>query len=117
LEEDRHLLLDAGHFLVERVLAIAETRQRMSRAAPSPEQRTERRVAEKSAVKAVVAKLKETVLLDLVMPNGVAMRYCTGEQMSGFGSAYSQIAERVGPALVGKLMIESEVRALLQAAI
>ena len=30
LEEDRHLLLDAGRFLVGKILASAETRQRQS---------------------------------------------------------------------------------------
>ena len=33
--------------------------------------------------------------------------------MRGFGSAYRRIAERVGPALVGEVMIEAEVKALL----
>ena len=33
-----------------------------------------------------------------------------------FGAAYAKIAERVGDAMVGEVMVESEVKALLQAA-
>jgi len=63
-------------------------------------------------------KLKETVLLDLIMPNGQAMRYCTGGEMVGFGKAYQAIAVKVGAEnLVGEVLIESEVKALLQAAV
>jgi hypothetical protein len=63
-------------------------------------------------VKVAAAKVKETVLLDLIMPNGVAMRFCTGTQMAGYGKAYEAIA-----AMVGEVMVEAEIKALLQAAV
>jgi hypothetical protein len=48
LTEDTHLLRAAARFVVERVLVTIETRRRMSRAAPSPRERAERRVAERT---------------------------------------------------------------------
>jgi hypothetical protein len=68
-------------------------------------------------VTAVAAKVRETVLLDLVMLNEIAMRYCSGTQMVSFGSAYRAIGERVGDAMVGEVMVESEVKALLCAGV
>jgi hypothetical protein len=65
------------------------------------------------AVREIAGKVRETVLLDLTMPNGIAMRYCSGTQMAGLGRAYEKIAERVGAAMVGEVMVEAEVRALL----
>jgi hypothetical protein len=70
---------------------------------------------ERKAVTAIAAKVRQTVLLDLLMPNGVAMRYCTGTQMISFGSAYRAIGERVGDAMVGEVIVEHEVRELLRA--
>jgi hypothetical protein len=75
-----------------------------------------RHATDRAAVTAIAAKVRQTVLLDLVMPNVIVMRYCTGEQMSGFGSAYQAIAVKVGAEnLVGEVLLEAEVRALLQA--
>jgi hypothetical protein len=51
--------------------------------------------------------MRETVLLDLIMPNGVAMRYCSGTQMACFGTAYQAIAAKVGSALVGEVLLEA----------
>ena len=113
LLDDRDLLLDVARFVIEKIAAIAETRQRMSRAAPSPRERAARKVSEQAAVKEIVGKVKEMVVLDLIMPNGVALRFCSGTQMAGFGRAYGKIAERVGDAMVGEVLVESEVKALL----
>jgi hypothetical protein len=63
-------------------------------------------------VRAIAAKVREVALLDLVMPNAKAMRFCTGEEMAAFGKAYEKIAERVGAAMVGEVMVEAEVKAL-----
>ena len=63
----------------------------------------------------LVEKVREVAVLDMLMPNGVAMRYCSGTQMAAFGSAYEKIAERVGAAMVGEVMVEAEVKALLAA--
>ena len=113
LEEDRHLLARCWPLSRAKVLAAAETRARQSRAAPTPRQRAKRQATEKAAVTAVAARVKELVLLDLMMPNGVAMRFCSGTQMAGFGTAYEKIAERAGTAMVGEVLVEAEVKALL----
>lgn len=56
------------------------------------------------------------VLLDLTMPNNKAMRFCTGADMAGFGEIYCRIASAVPPTMmVGEIMTESDVRALLTA--
>jgi hypothetical protein len=117
LEEDRHLLLDASRILVHQIGASIAAAERLRRAAPTPRQRASRKAAEQAQVRAAVTKVKEAVLLDLVMPNGIAMRYCSGTQMAGFGAAYEKIAAKVGDAMVGEVMVESEVKALLQAAV
>jgi hypothetical protein len=104
MDEDHDLMRAAAGFIVERVVL----RQHVS-----PKARAERQVAEKAAVRAIAGKVRETVLLDLVMPNGAAMRFNTGTQMGAYGKAYEKIAERAGAAMVGEVMVESEVKALL----
>jgi hypothetical protein len=105
--EDRALLRVAVRFVVDRIAAQQRptVRERIARQAAH--------AAEKIEVKALAAKVKELVLLDLMMPNGVAMRFCSGTQMAGFGTAYEKIAERAGTAMVGEVMVEAEVKALL----
>jgi hypothetical protein len=123
LEEDRHLLLDAGRFLVERVLAIAETRQRQSRAAPSPEQRTARKVAEKVAVTKLAARVKATLVLDLPVTliggETKALRYMTKTELDQLGGFYVHLGARLeAPSeMCGERWTEGEVKALLGAAI
>jgi hypothetical protein len=112
IEEDRHLLLDAARSLVQQFSAGTEGRERQRRAASAPV-RTRREAVNRREVTATVAKARETILLDLMMPNGVAMRFCSGTQMAGFGTAYEKIAERVGASMVGEVMVEAEVRTLL----
>jgi hypothetical protein len=109
LLEDEAVARAVAAFVVERLAAAASRRRVM----PSAKERAAHQVAEKKAVKEIAAKVKETVLLDLVMPNGVAMRYCSGTRMADFGKAYEKIAERVGAAMVGEVMVEAEVRELL----
>jgi hypothetical protein len=115
IEEDRHLLLDASRLLVHQIVAVTETRKHQRKAASAPV-RAARRVADQAEAKAIAAKARQTIMLDLLMPNGVAMRYCSGTQMAGFGKVYAKIAEKAGDAMVGEVMVESEVKALLQAA-
>jgi hypothetical protein len=56
----------------------------------------------------------QILLLNLEMPNGKRMRYCTGEEMAKFGRAYERIAKKVGKTqLVGSVMNETEVRVCL----
>ena len=69
LLDDRDLLLDVARFVIEKIAAVTETRQRISRAAPSPRERAARKVSEQAAVKEIAAKVKMLVL-DTIMPNG-----------------------------------------------
>ena len=61
--------------------------------------------------------MKQTVqqiaLLFLTMPNGKAMRYCTGTEMKDFGKSYERIAKRVGSKTVGEVLNEDEVQRLM----
>jgi hypothetical protein len=41
---------------------------------------------------------EQLIMLDLIMPNGKRMRYCTGAEMEKFGNAFLKIAERLGEA-------------------
>jgi hypothetical protein len=114
IEEDHHLLVSASRFIAEKLLAAAATARQRQRAAPSPTQRAERRIAERAEATKIAAKVKETLLLDLLMPNGVPMRFCSGTQMAGFGKAYAKIGETVGDAMVGEVLVEHQVRELLR---
>jgi hypothetical protein len=110
LEEDHDALLIAAQFIVHVITGEAAARSRRRASGAS---HAEHRVEVKAQAAKLAARVKETVLLDLIMPNGIAMRYCSGTQMADFGKAYEKIAERVGAAMVGEIMCEAEVRALL----
>lgn len=73
--------------------------------------RLERQEAIAEGVKRTVNQL---VLLMLTMPNGKAMRYCTGKEMGTFGAGYAKIAKRVGTKVVGQVLNEEEVRKLME---
>jgi hypothetical protein len=113
--DDRGLLLNVGRELVRKALAPATGRPRatLKSAETARRQRVARQEVERQVVKAAAAKVRGQVLLDLVMPNGVAMRYCSGKQMSSFGGAYQAIGEKVGDAMVGEILVEHQVRELL----
>jgi hypothetical protein len=117
IEEDRRLLLDASRVLVRQALSAVEiVRRRRHQDGRTPEERAERRAAAKAEVTKLVAKVREVAVLDMLMQNGIAMRFNTGTQMGAYGKAYSAIAAKVGTAMVGEVMVEAEVRELLQAA-
>jgi hypothetical protein len=114
LLDDRDLLLDVARFVIEKIAAVTETRQRMSRAAPSPRERAARKVSEQAAVKEIAAKVKMLVL-DTIMPNGEKLRFCRGSEVAQWGAGFSLIAERVGPdCLVGEVLCERDVAELLR---
>lgn len=57
----------------------------------------------------------QIVLLELPMPNGKAMRDCTGGEMAKFGNRYQRIAEKVGKTkTVGAVLNEDQVRTILK---
>jgi hypothetical protein len=73
------------------------------------------RAAAKAASDALVETFKiKLALLDLPMPNGKAMRDCTGAEMAKFGNRYQKIAEQVGKAkTVGSVLSEDQVKQIL----
>jgi len=80
--------------------------------APDPIQRAEARVQQRERIEAIKAQI---VMLDLTMPNGKAMRDCTGAEMAKFGNRYQKIAEKVGKAkLVGAVLDEAAVQAIMK---
>jgi hypothetical protein len=108
-EEDRAVLESVARYLV-RQMADADAGRDRRRAGQNPAVRESRRVEAKKIAKAVTTK----IALDLMMPNGKRMRYCTGAEMKLFGDAYSRIGEKVGDGnLVGEIMTEEEAKALL----
>jgi hypothetical protein len=54
------------------------------------------------------------ILLNLEMPNGKRMRYCTGTELASFGKGYQRIARKVGSKMVGSVLDEKQVRALMR---
>jgi hypothetical protein len=63
----------------------------------------------------VVANIKEQImLLNLEMPNGKRMRWCTGAEMEKFGGAYVRIGKKVGKTkMVGSELSEQQVREIV----
>jgi hypothetical protein len=112
LEEDRHLLADAARSLVRHFSARIEGREHQRRAANAPV-RARREAVNRREVKATVTKARRTILLDMPMPNGKPMRFCTGDEMASFGTAYAKKGEPVGDAMVGEILVEVQVRELL----
>jgi hypothetical protein len=95
------------------VTLLDQTRVTQSQKARAPAARKAAKARTRAVVKKVAEKIRACAL-DLVMPNGKALRLCLGREVAAFGSAFSAIAEKV-PAdqLVGCVLVESEVRALL----
>ena len=76
-----------------------------------PVQRAHAKAKQREAIERIKAQI---VMLDLTMPNGKAMRDCTGAEMAKFGNRYQKIAERVGKAkLVGAVLDEDAVRKIM----
>jgi hypothetical protein len=76
-----------------------------------PVQRTEAKAEQRERIEAIKAQI---VMLDLTMPNGKAMRECTGAEMAKFGNRFQKIAERVGKTkTVGAVLSEDDVRGIM----
>lgn len=71
---------------------------------------------ERAEIAAAVENIKSQILLlNLEMPNGKRMRYCTGAEMAKFGKAYERIAKKVGSTkMVASVLSEAQVRALMR---
>ncbi len=60
-----------------------------------------------------IQEVAETILLDMVLPNGKALRDCTGKQCAKAGGWLARVAEKVKPnQKVGVALSESQVRDL-----
>lgn len=94
----------------------ALTTHRNSPTAEDRALKAERVAADAKEYARKVASIKDQVmLLNLEMPNGKRMRFCTGSEMAEFGKAYTKIAKRVGSTkLVGSVLSEQDVRRLLR---
>lgn len=88
-------------------LSIQEVRANVSR-------RLQQR--EEKAAQVVAAKeIMGLRLLDLVMPNGKALRDCTGGDCIRFGGFYTRIGKKVGKArVVGKVLTAADLIGLLK---
>jgi hypothetical protein len=64
--------------------------------------------------KAVEQTKERILLLNLEMPNGKRMRFCSGAEMGSFGDGYRRIAKKVGRKLVGEMLDETGVRELMK---
>jgi hypothetical protein len=118
LADDHALLLAVAGDLVHQALAMTRVRVKakqptLKAAETARRARVSGQETASQMARVAAAKLKEQVLLDLIMPNGVAMRYCTGTQMGSFGRAYQAIAIQAGESLVGEVLLEAEVAELL----
>ena len=77
-----------------------------------PVERAEARERQSKMVESIKAQI---IMLDLTMPNGKAMRECTGGEMAKFGNRFQKIAERVGKTkLVGEVLAEDQVKAIMK---
>ncbi|MGP0085785.1 MAG: hypothetical protein ACLP0B_19490 [Steroidobacteraceae bacterium] len=113
LQSDQAALVAAARYLISTIIVPARAgldAQLQKRTAP-PEQKARERAQVRTAASAVAARV---LLLNLVMPNGKPMRACSGEEMAGFGAGYARIAEKVGNALVGAVLDERQVQALMK---
>jgi hypothetical protein len=102
-------LLHAVCAFVVGAIAADDARAAHLRRAATPKARATRKAEARRAAKDVVAKL-----LDMIMPNGKALRFCTGCEMEAFGEGFLRIAAAVpADAMVGEVLTEAETRALL----
>ncbi len=75
-----------------------------------PIERAEALAEKHDRVKSIVAQI---VLLDLTMPNGMALRDCTFAECAKFGGFFAKIAKKGKPKqIVGKVMTEEQLQAL-----
>jgi hypothetical protein len=78
------------------------------------EEKTARAIAVENVKETIKQRATRMVLLDLVQPNGKALRDCTGKDCTKFGGWLANIAKKVKPTeKVGDVLSESEVRKLM----
>ncbi len=111
MQEDPDALNAAADYIVKICLEALEGYERRQPRPPVDPVQREQRQAD---IVAAAAKIKEQILLlNLEMPNGKRMRYCTGTEMLSWGRGYAKIGKRVGNKIVGQVLNEDEARSLL----
>lgn len=78
----------------------------------------ERRAQERKSEAKRASNAKEIIgarLLDIIMPNGKALRDCTGNECIKFGGFYTRIGEAVGGrSLVGNVLTAADLQIMLK---
>ena len=108
---DEDYAVAAAQYIVRNSLEARENQKKRTR------QRSPAVVAAtQQAITHAVQSVKEQImLLNLEMPNGKRMRWCTGAEMGKFGGAYVRIAKKVGKTkTVGSVLDENQVREILK---
>ncbi len=110
MREDDELLNAAAEY------AVINAVNSIARASERPPAKPEERAARAEQQTALVENIKEQVmLLNLEMPNGKRMRWCTGAEMTKFGGAFTKIGKKIGATkIVGQEMDEKQVRQLMK---
>lgn len=110
MRTDDSLLDAAAEYVV--ILALNSLERQ-----PSTQTVTSRdRAARAQREETIVAVIKEQVMmLNMEMPNGKRMRWCTGAEMMKFGGAFQKIGKKVGSTkTVGSVLDEKQVRQFLK---
>jgi SepF-like predicted cell division protein (DUF552 family) len=110
MKDDDILLNAAAEYLVMLAINSLE-RAKASQRFAEPAYRNTR----EEKIKEIIAVGKETILfLNMEMPNGKRMRWCTGAEMQKFGGAFTKIGKRVGSTkTVGQVLDEKQVRQII----
>jgi hypothetical protein len=74
--------------------------------------KTEAKTETKTKLNEHIKTQAKIILLDLMMPNGKALRDCTGIDCRKFGGWFGRIADKVGRKKVGDVLSEKEIRNL-----
>jgi hypothetical protein len=80
----------------------------------TPEQAAKRKQDVEAMAETIRHQIAKISLLNLEMPNGKRMRYCTGAEMIRFGGKYMSIGKKVGKTkTVGQCMDETTLHKIL----
>ena len=108
-------LLDAAADYIASNMEAALMRYGAKESAPVAPRKTEAERQRGAATRtATVESIKQQImLLNMEMPNGKRLRYCTGTEVLKFGDGFRRIGKKAGTKMVGSVLNENEVRALM----
>jgi hypothetical protein len=108
MREDEEWLVAAGEYAAMQTLSTIHRRKEM---AIDPVARQEHRAEQQAQIE----KIKDQImLLNLEMPNGKRLRYCTREDLAGFNKGYDRLVKKMKPLqMVGQAFNEDQVRAIM----